>query len=400
MKVCMVAYTFYEGDNRVRRYAETLVKRGDSVDAIVLRQDGANEFQNVAGVNVYKIQHRNINEHLKIEYLLKLLLFLIKSFYHITRLHLKNKYDLIHVHSVPDFEVFAALVIKLTGAKIILDIHDIVPELFASKFNAKKDSLLFRMLLIAEKLSIAFSDHVIVANHIWYERLIQRSVKERKCTVVMNYPDTEMFRRTEKGNKKSENKFVMLYPGTLSIHQGLETAINAVELVKDKIPEIEFHIYGKGTDEEYFCDLVKNKGLQNRIYFNPIVPIEKLPEIICSADIGIEPKKKHSFGNEAFSTKILEFMAMGIPVIASDTMVHKHYFNEKMVKFFESENAIDLAEKILLLKKNERIRKALIINSLNFMERNNWEKKKTIYLNLVNRIVKNQKKYGNAYYGK
>ncbi|HLV30664.1 MAG TPA: glycosyltransferase family 4 protein [Chitinispirillaceae bacterium] len=400
MKVCMVAYTFYEGDNRVRRYAETLVKRGDSVDAIVLRQDGANEFQNVAGVNVYKIQHRNINEHLKIEYLLKLLLFLIKSFYHITRLHLKNKYDLIHVHSVPDFEVFAALVIKLTGAKIILDIHDIVPELFASKFNAKKDSLLFRMLLIAEKLSIAFSDHVIVANHIWYERLIQRSVKERKCTVVMNYPDTEMFRRTGKRNKKSENKFVMLYPGTLSIHQGLETAINAVELVKDKIPEIEFRIYGKGTDEEYFCDLVKNKGLQNRIYFNPIVPIEKLPEIICSADIGIEPKKKHSFGNEAFSTKILEFMAMGIPVIASDTMVHKHYFNEKMVKFFESENAIDLAEKILLLKKNERIRKALIINSLNFMERNNWEKKKTIYLNLVNRIVKNQKKYGNAYYGK
>lgn len=91
---------------------------------------------------------------------------------------------------------------------------------------------------------------------------------------------------------------------------------------------------------------------------------------------------------------------MGIPVIASDTMVHKHYFNEKMVKFFESENAIDLAEKILLLKKNEKIRKALIINSLNFMERNNWEKKKTIYLNLVDRIVKNQKKYGNAYYGK
>lgn len=396
----MVAYTFYEGDNRVRRYAETLVKRGDCVDAIVLRQERAKELQNVAGVNVYKIQHRNINEHLKIEYLLKLMLFLIKSFYHITRLHLKNRYDLIHVHSVPDFEVFAALAAKLTGAKLILDIHDIVPELFASKFNAKKESLFFRMLLIAEKLSIGFSDHVIVANHIWYERLIQRSVKERKCTVVMNYPDTEMFRRTEKGNKKSENKFVMLYPGTLSIHQGLETAINAVELVKDKIPEIEFHIYGKGTDEEYFCDLVKNKGLENRIYFNPIVPIEKLPEIICSADVGIEPKKKHSFGNEAFSTKILEFMAMGIPVIASDTMVHKHYFNEKMVKFFESENAIDLAEKILLLKKNEKIRKALIINSLNFMERNNWEKKKTIYLNLVDRIVKNQKKYGNAYYGK
>ena len=50
MRVCMVAYTFYEGDNRVRRYAETLVKRGDTVDAIVLRQDGADSFAHVAGV--------------------------------------------------------------------------------------------------------------------------------------------------------------------------------------------------------------------------------------------------------------------------------------------------------------------------------------------------------------
>lgn len=120
MRMCMVAYTYYEGDNRVRRYAETLVKRGDTVDAIVLRQDGAASFTNVSGVNVYKVQRRTINERFKIEYLLKLVTFLIRSFFRLTYLHIRHRYDLIHVHSIPDFEVFAALGAKLLGAKVVL----------------------------------------------------------------------------------------------------------------------------------------------------------------------------------------------------------------------------------------------------------------------------------------
>ena len=221
MRVCMVAYTFYEPDNRVRRYAETLVRRGDKVDAIVLRQPGQQTRTVVSGVNVYKIQGRKLNEKMKIQYLLKLLLFLFKSACKLTQLHWKKKYDVIHVHSVPDFEVFATLFAKLTGAKVILDIHDIVPELFAGKFKAGKDSLFFKLLLWVEKISMAFADHVIVANHIWFQRLIERSVAPEKCSVVMNYPDPSIF-TIRKQNSGTSDRFVMIYPGTLSIHQGNE----------------------------------------------------------------------------------------------------------------------------------------------------------------------------------
>ncbi|NLG16764.1 MAG: glycosyltransferase family 4 protein [Fibrobacter sp.] len=385
MRVCMVAYTFYEGDNRVRRYAETLVKRGDTVDAIVLRQDGADSFAHVAGVNVYKIQRRTINERFKIEYLLKLLLFLVKSFLKLTSLHLSHRYDLIHVHSIPDFEVFSALGAKLLGARVILDIHDIVPELFASKFKVSQSSLFFRALLLIEKLSMAFSDHVIVANHIWHQRLIARSVSPHKCTVVMNYPDPAIFNVRKQATGKME-RFVMIYPGTLSIHQGLETVIRAVDLLKDRIPDLEFHIYGKGTDQHYFENLVKSLDLQSRIFFKDIVPIEKLPHIIAEADLGVEPKLKRTFGNEAFSTKILEFMYVGIPVVASDTLVHTHYFDENLVKFFRSEDEKDLAECIVKLRKNKRLRDSLVVNSLKYMEQNNWEARKHTYLRLVDSL--------------
>lgn len=385
MRICMVAYTYYEGDNRVRRYAETLVKRGDTVDAIVLRQDGAASFTNVSGVNVYKVQRRTINERFKIEYLLKLVTFLIRSFFRLTYLHIRHRYDLIHVHSIPDFEVFAALGAKLLGAKVVLDIHDIVPELFISKFNSSTASPLFKMLLLVERLSMAFADHVIVANHIWHQRLIARSVSARKCTVVMNYPDPSIFRVRKQGGRGE--KFIMIYPGTLSIHQGLETAIRAVDLIRERVVDLEFHIYGKGTDQQYFEDLVKTLGLQDRIIFKSIVPIEKLPQIIAGADLGVEPKLKRSFGNEAFSTKILEFMYVGIPVIASDTLVHTHYFDESLVKFFRSEDEEDLAECIVQLRKDKRLRDTLVANSFRYMEQNNWEVRKYTYLNIVDSLT-------------
>ncbi len=385
MRACMVAYTFYEPDNRVRRYAETLVRRGDQVDAIVLRQPGQQTRDVVSGVNVFKIQGRKVNEKIKIQYLFKLLLFLFKSACKLTQLHWHKKYDVVHIHSVPDFEVFATLFAKLTGAKVILDIHDIVPELFAGKFKAGKDSMFFKLLLWVERISMAFADHVIVANHIWFKRLIERSVAPEKCSVVMNYPDPSIFTIRKKAGD-STDKFIMIYPGTLSIHQGLETAIKAVDLIKNEIPDLEFHIYGKGTDEEYFIKLVHKLKLEKRVIFRSIVPIEMLPRLMADADLGVEPKFKRSFGNEAFSTKILEFMTVGIPVIASDTMVHTHYFDETMVKFFRSEDENDLAHCITLLKKEEKLRRQLVKNAFKYIEKNSWNTKKNTYLNIVDSL--------------
>ncbi|MFP4163564.1 MAG: glycosyltransferase family 4 protein [Chitinispirillaceae bacterium] len=386
MRVCMVAYTFYEGDNRVRRYAESLRRRGDQVDVIVLRQQGSSSFTRVSGVNVYKIQKRSIDEKRKVDYLIKLLLFLIRSALTLAKLHMKKRYDLIHVHSVPDFEVFAAVVPKLTGAKVVLDIHDIVPELFASKFRVGHDSVLFRLLVLMERMSMAFSDHVIVANHIWYQRLVERSVPERKCSVVMNYPDPHIF--VPYCQKRSpRRRFVMVYPGTLSIHQGLETAIRAVHRLREELPELEFRIYGKGTDEAFFINMVKKLGLEDRVLFSGVVPIERLPEVIAQADLGVEPKLSRTFGNEAFSTKILEFMAMGVPVVASDTLVHTHYFDNSQVQFFRSEDVQDLVGSILRIRKNGKLRSRLVRNSLEFMKENNWEAKKQLYHSVVDSLV-------------
>ena len=105
----MLAYTFYETDGRVSRYAEALAQRGDHVDLIALRKDGQSSNEILDGVHLFRIQERIIDEKGKFDYLLRLLKFFIKSAVLITRKNCEKRYDVIHVHSMPDFEVFVAL---------------------------------------------------------------------------------------------------------------------------------------------------------------------------------------------------------------------------------------------------------------------------------------------------
>src|ERR1700730_10370169 len=195
-KICMLAYTLYESDNRVRRYAEALARRGDQVDVIAL-SGGQTPLgsEDISGVTLHRIQRRDFDEQDKWTYAWRLLRFLFTSSMFLMRRHYSRRYDLIHVHNVPDFLVFAAWYPKLTGARVILDIHDIVPELFTSKFTETRTGRQFRILAAIEKKSAEFADHVIVSNDLWYQTLIDRSVSREKCSVFVNHVDPGIFYR-------------------------------------------------------------------------------------------------------------------------------------------------------------------------------------------------------------
>jgi glycosyltransferase involved in cell wall biosynthesis/peptidoglycan/xylan/chitin deacetylase (PgdA/CDA1 family) len=394
LRACMLAYSFYDTDNRVRRYAETLAERGAQVDVISLRRDGQTRQGTANGINIHRIQRRIVNEKGKLSYAWRLLLFLIRSFAFLTKEHLKRPFDIVHVHNIPDFEVFAAAVPKLMGAKIILDIHDILPEFYASKFSNGNSSLLYKTLLGVEKISVAFSDHVIISNHLWRDKLVGRSVKEDKCTTILNYPDTNIFFK-KSGDGKENNRFIMLYPGTLNWHQGLDIAISAFSKIKDLVPHADFHIYGEGPAKPSLRDLVARLELEERVFIHGSMPIDEIAAVMANADLGIVPKRANSFGNEAFSTKVLEFMALGVPVVVSDTKIDTYYFNESLVKFFKAENDEDLAQCMLTLISDRASRECLSQNALRHIQGLDWGSKKHEYLSLVDRLTNSNVKNAN-----
>jgi glycosyltransferase involved in cell wall biosynthesis len=386
----MVAYTFYETDNRVRRYAETLARRGDTVDAIVLRRPGQPEFEVLEGVNVHRIQSRTRNEGAPVRYLIKLLIFLFRSAWVLTARHLRHSYDIIHVHSVPDFEVFATLGARLLGARIILDIHDIIPEFYASKFRVSQTSMIFRALLAVEKLSTGYADHVIIANDLWHSKLTARAVRPEKCTAILNYPDPLLFQMQTR-REATENEFVMCYPGTLNFHQGVDIAIEAMSLIRDKAPQVKFLIIGDGPTSGQLREMIVQKRLENRVTLLPPVPMEQVARVMAGVDLGVVPKRADGFGNEAFSTKIMEFMASGVPVLAAATLVDQLYFNDRLLQFFQSGNAQDLANHIINLVNDPARRETLRANATEFIRENNWGVKKRIYVDIIDDLLQRQK---------
>jgi glycosyltransferase involved in cell wall biosynthesis len=386
MRACMLAYTFYETDGRVMRYAEALAQEGAQVDAIVLGRPGQPREETIHGVRVLRVQTREKNERGKLAYFLRIARFLLRSMAEVTLQHLKGRYDVIHVHSVPDFEVFAALVPKLSGTKIILDIHDIVPEFYAAKFGVSHDSLVFRTLKLIERLSASFADHVIAANDIWLERIESRSSRPDKCSAFINYPDLSVFRSTLR-TRGDDGRFILSYPGTLNWHQGLDIAVKAFAIAHRQAAGMEFHIHGEGSAKPELERLVSQLGLEGKVLLNAPLPLREIASVMANADLGVVPKRNDSFGGEAFSTKILEFMALGVPVLVADTRIDRHYFNDTLLRFFPSSDVDALARAMVDAYRQREVGAALAANALVYVRENSWGTKKHDYLSVVRRLV-------------
>jgi len=386
----MITHSFYESDNRVLRYAETLARRGDLVEVAALRRSAKMPKEEVInGVRVFRLQDRlGKTEKSKLAFLGPVLRFLLVSSWWLTRRHLRARYDLIHIHNIPDFLVFAAWLPKLMGAKVLLDIHDIVPEFYASKFGEDGESRAVKALKLVERVSACFASHVILANHLWLDQYVARSAAHGKCSVFINNVDGQVFQRRRR--TRLDDKRIILFPGGLQWHQGLDIAIRAMPLVLERIPLAEFHIYGEGGRKEELMALARELGLTEQVRFFDPRPVSEIAEVMAQADLGVVPKRADSFGNEAYSTKIMEFMSLGVPVVASSTKIDRFYFNDSVVRFFESGNPAALAEAVVEVLQKDGLRRHLISNGLDYAEQNSWQHRQHAYLELVDALIKSK----------
>jgi glycosyltransferase involved in cell wall biosynthesis len=159
--------------------------------------------------------------------------------------------------------------------------------------------------------------------------------------VLLNHVDLAQF--YQRPRTKNDGKSIILFPGTFQWHQGLDVAIEAFAKTKDQVTNAELHLYGGGNIQEDLVRLADQLGLSDKVKFCGSISLDRIPDVIANADLGIVPKRADSFGNEAYRTKIMEFMSQGVPVVVSRTKIDTFYFDDSVVKFFESGNAEALA---------------------------------------------------------
>jgi glycosyltransferase involved in cell wall biosynthesis len=349
-RVAMVLFSYYPADPRPRRAAEALAGCGMEVDLICLRGNGEDPKGEVLnGVNIRRVPITRRRDGI-LGYLYQYSAFLLLSGGIFGVRSLARRYDLVYVHNMPDFLVFSGLIPKLFGAKVILDLHDPMPELMRTIYDLPPQAKTVRLLELVEKWSMGFVDAVITVNRACARIFAARSCPSEKITVVMNSPDEKIFRLDAAKTVATQTRakrFVIMYHGSLVERNGLDLAVDALALVRRSIPEAELRIYGsRNAFLDRVMDSVRRRGLEDAVHYLGPKPTEQIAEAIAECDVGIIPNHRNIFTELNTPTRIFEYLSLGKPVIAPRAPGICDYFDDESLVFFELGDAEDLAGRI------------------------------------------------------
>jgi glycosyltransferase involved in cell wall biosynthesis len=385
-RVCVIRHDYYARDNHVRRDVEALCDAGYEVDIICSKLENEEKFEFVNGINVYRIPLKHKRAGI-LRYTVEYSFFFLLSFVKLNLLYLKKKYDVIEVDTMPDFLVFIALIPRFLGAKVLLYMFENMPELYTFEYKLSMEHPIIKLLKVIEKMSLKFADKIIVTHEPAYTVFAKHGIPKSKFAIVLNVPDERIFsfpfRRIE---KQGENSFVLVSHGSILERYGYQTIVGALKLIEPKIHNLRLLVVGEGKYQKEIRRLVKDLRLEERVRFIGYVPFNAIPITIGRADIGIVPMLdicKYMLPN-----KLFEYIALGIPTIASALATMKAYFHNNSVMFFEAGNDKDLARCILELYQNPAKRKSLVANASKIYEKYRWSKMKKGYLQVYEDLTK------------
>jgi glycosyltransferase involved in cell wall biosynthesis len=353
-RAAVLLFSHYPADPRPRRAAEALAAQGVKIDLICLRDDdGEPAHETFGSINVTRFRLKR-QRGSKLGYVGQYATFVLASFFYLASRSLTRRYDLVHVHNMPDILVFSAIVPKLLGAKVVLDLHDPMPELMQTIFRLPEKSLSVVLLKRLEKWSIRFADLVLTVNLACKKIYSSRSCHPDKVKVVINSPDHEVFpfRRSRVGDVNGKNgngskPFVILYHGSLVHRNGFDLAVDSLGKVRGTIPSVRLWVCGKRTN--FFENVMKSaqqRGLDAHIDYLGARNLRGIVEAIEQCDLGIIPNHRNIFTEINTPTRIFEYLALAKPVIAPKAKGIQDYFGDNDLIFFELGNVDDLARKI------------------------------------------------------
>jgi glycosyltransferase involved in cell wall biosynthesis len=384
----MVVLSHYPNDPRVRREAEALARNHIGVDIICMRGPGEERVTTWGPITAYRVLKSRNKESL-LAYLLISVQFTLLSFLVLQRLSLRNKYQLVQVHNMPDYLVLACLWKKLRGIPVILDLHDLMVELFDARWSARKARILSPLVRFVEKWSCRFANHLITTSVGFRDCLTRRGVNPEKITLVLNSADNRIFQRQERAFARIDREATILYHGTVAPRFGLHVAIKAVGLLQKQLPGSRFHIYGEydpGYRSELEC-LVHAEGLEKHVVLGAYQSLKEMVRIIRAADIGLVPYLSDPFMDIALSTKLFEYVAMGLPVVASRLPSATSIFSDACVRYFAPGNARDLADQIHYVCTHPEWGTRSTECASSAYEAISWPVMEERYVNLVQRAV-------------
>ena len=373
--LCIVRHYYYPEELSTRRQAEYFAEVGYEVDVICSRRTQAEPLrERVNGVNIYRLPISHQRKGV-VRYVLEYLASFLMAAALLSALHLRKRYAVIQVNTMPDFLVFVTLLPRLLGAKVVLFMQEPMPEGFATRFglDALWKRLGHRLVIWSEQLSLRYAQRVLTVTEQLKEAYVSRGAQADKITVILNVPDTRLLESFSSADTPDDSGFELICHGSIEERYGQDVALRAISLLKEEIPDIRLNILGWGEYEPALQSLTKQLALQEQVRFCGFVPLEEMFRAIRRAHVGLVPVRRNAYSDLVHTNKMFEFMAMGKPIIISRTRAVRECFDDSCVLFFEPGDAQDLARAIRELYHDPQRRETLAANAKEAFEPYRWE---------------------------
>jgi glycosyltransferase involved in cell wall biosynthesis len=384
-RVGMVVHAYYLRDARVIRYAEALSSAGHEVTVVCLQDPHDPPTERVNGVDIHRVRFERRRGG-KLWYIWEYVWAFVLFWFKLTRLELKQHFDVIHVHNMPDFLVFTGFVPRLRGAKVILDLHDPMPELFMSKYDLER-GFIIRVLEIEEKISCWYADHLITVDQSFKDIFIRRGIRGDKISIVRNMPDSRFYLDHLPGDPPHSNHFTLIFAGTVAERYQIHDVIKAVKIAQVDVPNILFRIVGKldkeGDYTEKLQNLIKEIGAESCVEFHPPVPLDDMPKLFSQSQLGLEPSRHDPYTDYVLPLKLLECVAAGVPCLVSRRPTIERYFGDDDVAYFEPGDVDGMASRIKELAASPEKLRQIAVNARRVFEKYNWANETASYFRVL-----------------
>lgn len=384
----MVVHAVYPGDPRVRRQSDALLEAGHEVDLFCLRGPGEAREEASGGMRIVRLPVNRAFTGFA-GHMAEYLAFAGLAAVRLTREHRRRRYALVQVATVPDFLAFSAFPVKLSGVPLLLDLHEDMPEFFRDRFRHPLLRPFLPLVSGSARAAAAASTELITVHEPLRQLSIARGVPPEKIHVVMNSADTRLFdpARHPRRGFMEDGELRLIHHSNFQRIYGLDVAVEALALIDPDVLPHRLDVYGDGPYRPQVEAAIARTDTAARVHLNGRVPIDDLPGLLAGSDIGLVPSRPEPYLQYSLSTKLLEYAAMGIPVIASDLATFRAHFTDEAIRFVPGGDANALADAIRELASDPTTAARLGAEAHRQAAAYAWEVQARSYLEIVDRLV-------------
>ncbi len=347
-------------DSRVWKEACSLHQRGYEVSVLCPRGKGYQTgYEVLEGIHVYR-HPAGPEGNSALGYLLEFGCALFWEFFYTFWIFLTRGFHVIQGCNPPDNIFLIALPYKIFGVKYIFDHHDANPELYLSKYG--KTGFLYHAQVWLERMTYRCSNVVMATNESYRQLAITRGgLDPSDVFVVRNGPDLETFKAVPPNPALKYGKpYLVGYVGTMSIQEGLDILLDVAVWIRNSgRADVHFTCVGGGPGLPGLRQMVKDKNLQDIVNFTGRISDADLLAMLSTADVCVNPDKPCEMNDISTMIKIMEYMALGKPVVQFDLKEGRFSAGEASL-YADNQNQVpDFAAKILWLLEHPEKRKEM-----------------------------------------